>query len=52
MNNRQMLDQPSPELDARASRDPSETEFRVNSARAGAWVTVVVCIPALIYAPS
>ena len=30
--------------------DPAEVDFRVNSARTGAWVTVVVCIPALIYA--
>ncbi len=41
---------PSRELDARTSLDPDEADFRVKTARAGAWVTVVVCIPALIYA--
>jgi len=30
--------------------DPAEAEFRLNSVWAGAWVTLLVCIPALIYA--
>ena len=30
--------------------DPAEAEFRRGTVSAGAWVTVIVCVPALIYA--
>jgi diguanylate cyclase (GGDEF)-like protein len=32
--------------------DPLEARFRLDSVGAGAWVTIVVCVPALIYALS
>ena len=38
------------ELWAAEPIDPAEAEFRLNSVSAGAWVTVIVCVPALIYA--
>ena len=38
------------ELWAAEPIDPAEVEFRLNSVAAGAWVTVIVCVPALIYA--
>jgi diguanylate cyclase (GGDEF)-like protein len=40
------------ELWAAEPIDPAEAEFRLNSVSAGAWVTVIVCVPALIYAPT
>src|SRR5437588_547782 len=36
----------------RSAADRAEVEFRMNSARTGAWVTLVVCVPALVYALS
>ncbi len=37
-------------LDRAARIDPPEAEFRLNSVWAGAWVTLIVCVPALVYA--
>ena len=45
-----VLIRPLRELWAAEPVDPAEAEFRLNSVSAGAWVTVIVCVPALIYA--
>ncbi len=40
---------PQPESDEQVALDPGALDLRVSSARTGGWVTVVCCIPALVY---
>lgn len=43
------VDRAFPELDGGGQIDPLEAEFRLNSVWTGAWMTLIVCAPALIY---